>query len=191
MIINLRNAFKNTVSIILSLLDNNAFKRYYRGDEKNKNGRWETQKFNVSLFDVMMYSFAREDKNTVFHNLDRIREALIDLMTIDQDFIDSIELSTSSKKAVTIRFDKWRFALQAILGIGKKEPRCFTYSLKEELFETNSTCVICGNKILNIDNAAIDHIIQYWTGGKTIPENARLTHRYCNNARPRIDDMAN
>jgi hypothetical protein len=51
-------------------------------------------------------------------------------MTTDQDFIDSIELSTSSKKAVTIRFDKWRFTLQAILGIGTKEPRCFTYSLK-------------------------------------------------------------
>jgi hypothetical protein len=184
---NLRNAFKNTVSIILSLLDNNAFKRYYRGDEKNKNGRWETQKFNVSLFDIMMYSFAREDKNTVFQNLDRIREALIDLMTTDQDFIDSIELSTSSKKAVTIRFDKWRFALQSILGIGVKEPRCFTYSLKEELFEINSTCAICGNKINNIDDAAVDHIQQYWTGGKTIPENARLAHRYCNNARPRIE----
>ena len=188
---NLRNAFKNTVSIILSLLDNNAFKRYYRGDEKNKNGRWETQKFNVSLFDIMMYSFAREDKNTVFQNLDRIREALIDLMTTDQDFIDSIELSTSSKKAVTIRFDKWRFALQAILGVGTKEPRCFTYSLKEELFKINNTCVICGNKILHLDDAAVDHIIQYWTGGKTIPENARLTHRFCNNARPRIEDNEN
>jgi uncharacterized protein with ParB-like and HNH nuclease domain len=30
-----------------------------------------------------------------------------------------------------------------------------------------------------------DHIKQYWTGGQTIPENARLTHRYCNTARPR------
>lgn len=182
-----RNAFKNTVSIILSLLDTNAFKRYYRGDDKNKNGRWETQKFNVSLFDILMYSFAREDKNTVFQNLDRIREALIDLMTTDQDFIDSIELSTSSKKAVTIRFDKWRFALQAILGIGINEPRCFTYSLKQELYKVNDTCAICGNKIVNLDDAAVDHIKQYWTGGKTIPENARLAHRYCNNARPRIE----
>ncbi|HOO52398.1 MAG TPA: hypothetical protein PLK94_14045 [Alphaproteobacteria bacterium] len=33
----------------------------------------------------------------------------------------------------------------------------------------------------------MDHIEQYWTGGKTIPENARLTHRYCNMARPRND----
>jgi hypothetical protein len=185
---NLRNAFKNTVQIIRSLLDTNAFKRFYRGDDKNKNGKWETQKFNVSLFDILMYSFAREDKNKVFQNLDRIREALIELMTKDQEFIDSIELSTSSKKAVTTRFDKWRFTLQTILGIGAKEPRCFTLQLKQELFNRNNTCAICGNKIHNIDDAAVDHIEQYWTGGKTIPDNARLTHRYCNNARPRIEE---
>ncbi|HMI78016.1 MAG TPA: DUF262 domain-containing protein, partial [Ferruginibacter sp.] len=185
---NLRNAFKNTVQIIRSLLDTNAFKRFYRGDEKNKNGKWETQKFNVSLFDILMYSFAREDKNTVYQNLDRIREALIDLMTKDQDFIDSIELSTSSKKAVTTRFDKWRFTLQTILGIGAKEPRCFTLQLKQKLYDVDDTCAICGNKIRNIDDAAVDHIEQYWTGGKTIPDNARLTHRYCNNARPRIEE---
>lgn len=185
---NLRNAFKNTVQIIRSLLDTNAFKRFYRGDEKNKNGKWETQKFNVSLFDILMYSFAREDKNTVYQNLDRIREALIDLMTKDQDFIDSIELSTSSKKAVTNRFDKWRFTLQTILGVGAKEPRCFTLQLKQKLYEADDSCAICGNKIRNIDDAAVDHIEQYWTGGKTIPDNARLTHRYCNNARPRIEE---
>jgi len=185
--LNLRNAFKNTISIILSLLDKNAFKRFYCGNEKSKSGKWETHQFNVSLFDILMYSFAREDKNNVLQNLDRIKEALIDLMTSDQDFIDSIELSTSSKKAVTIRFDKWRLTLQTILGIGIKEPRCFTYALKNELFKSNSTCALCGNRILNIDDAAVDHIEQYWTGGKTIPENARLTHRYCNNARSRIE----
>jgi hypothetical protein len=187
----LRAAFKNTIQIIRSLLDNNAFKRFYRGDENNKNGKWETKKFNVSLFDILMYSFAREDKNKVFQNLDRIREALIDLMTKDQDFIDSIELSTSSRKAVTTRFDKWRMTLQTILGIGEKEPRCFTKLLKEELFTLDNTCAICGNKILHIDDGALDHIDQYWTGGKTIPENARLTHRYCNNARPRLEENLN
>ena len=183
---NLRSAFKNTVQIIKSLLDKNAFKRFYRGDEKNKNGKWEPKKFNVSLFDILIYSFAREDKNTVYQNLERIREALIDLMTTDQIFIESIELSTSSVKAVTNRFDKWRMALQSILGIGNTEPRCFTYQLKQELYLSNDMCAICGNKIRNIDDSAVDHIQQYWTGGKTIPDNARLTHRYCNNARPRI-----
>jgi len=34
---------------------------------------------------------------------------------------------------------------------------------------------------------AVDHIEMYWKGGKTIPENARLTHRYCNWARSKKD----
>ncbi|NCX96454.1 MAG: DUF262 domain-containing protein [Chitinophagia bacterium] len=184
---NLRSGFKNAVQIIKSLLDKNAFKRFYNGDEKNRDGRWESQKFNVSLFDILMSSFAREDKNVVFQNLDRIREGLIELMTSDQEFIDSIELSTSSKKAVTMRFDKWRFLLQSILGVAVKEQRCFTLSLKQDLYNKDNSCAICGNNIANIDDAAVDHIQQYWTGGRTIPENARLTHRYCNNARARKD----
>jgi hypothetical protein len=181
--IKLKTAFKNSIPIIRNLLGTNAFKRYYTGTEKNKNGRWEQQKFNVSLFDILMYSFSKEDKNSAFQNLDRIREALIDLMTTDKDFIDSIELSTSSKKMVTVRFDKWRLTLQSILDIGTKEPRCFSYALKQQLFENDSSCAICGNRILNIDDAAVDHIKQYWTGGKTIPENARLAHRFCNSSR--------
>jgi hypothetical protein len=59
--------------------------------------------------------------------------------------------------------------------------------LKETLFQNNNTCAICSQKIQGIDDSAIDHIKQYWTGGKTIPENARLTHRYCNWARSRKD----
>jgi len=183
--IELKNAFKNAVTIIKSLLDNHAFKRFYKGDEKNPNGYWEPKKFNASLYDILMYSFAREDKNEVYQNLDSIREALIYLMTNDQDFIDAIELSTSSVQAVTKRFDKWRLTLQDIIGIARKEPRCFSLKLKEELYKNDSTCAICGQKIQDIDDAAIDHIKQYWAGGKTIPENARLTHRYCNWARPR------
>ena len=183
----LKNAFKNTITIIKSLLDRHAFKRFYKGDEKNPNGYWEPKKFNASLYDILMYSFAKENKNKVYQNLDSIREALIHLMTNDQEFIDAIELSTSSVQAVTKRFDKFRLALQDIIGIAEKEPRCFSLKLKQELYDDNQTCSICSQKIHNIDDAAIDHVKQYWTGGRTIPENARLTHRYCNWARPRKD----
>jgi hypothetical protein len=183
----LRNAFKNTLSIIKSLIDKHAFKRFYKGDKKNPNGYWEPKKFNTSLYDVLMYTFAREQKNIVYQNLDAIREVLLHFMSYDQEFIDAIELSTSSIQAVTKRFDKLRLALQDILGINQREPRCFSFALKEELFNKDSTCSICGQRIQNIDDAAIDHIEQYWKGGKTIPENARLTHRYCNWARPRHD----
>lgn len=185
--IELRNVFKNTVTIIRSLLDTHAFKRFYKGDKKDPNGYWEPKRFNASLYDILMYSFSREDKNKVYQHLDSIREVLIYLMINDQEFIDSIELSTSSVQAVTIRFDKWRLTLQKILGIAQKEPRCFSLKLKQELYDKDSTCAICGQRIQNIDDAAIDHIEQYWTGGKTIPENARLTHRYCNWARSKKD----
>lgn len=183
----LRNAFRNSVQIIKSLLDKRAFKRFYKGDREDPNGYWEPKQFNASLFDIMMYSFAREDKNKVYQNLDSIREGLINLMSSDQEFIDSIELSTSSLQAVTKRFDKWRMELQNILGVGQKEQRCFSAKLKKELFENDPTCTICGQAIQSVDDAAVDHIEQYWKGGKTIPENARLTHRYCNMARPRND----
>ena len=183
----LRGAFKNTCQIIRSMFGKTAFKRFYKGTEKDPGGHWEPKKFNASLYDILIYTFAREDKNVVFQNLDAIRESLICLMTDNQDFIDAIELSTSSLQAITKRFDLWRLALQDVVGIGRKEPRCFSAQLKEALFKTNSVCAICNQKILEIDDSAIDHIKQYWTGGKTIPENARLTHRYCNWARARND----
>ena len=182
----LRTAFKNTVTIIRSLLGKqHAFKRFYKGDETNPNGYWEPKKFNASLYDVLMYSFAKEDKNKIYQNLDSLREALIHIMTNDQEFIDAIELSTSSIQAVTKRFDVWRLTLQNIVGIAQKEPRCFSLELKQKLYGREQTCSICGQRIQEIDDTAIDHIKQYWTGGKTIPENARLAHRYCNWARPR------
>lgn len=189
-LLELKVAFKNSCQIIRSLFDSNAFKRFYKGKDGQPNGFWETKKFNTSLFDILMYSFAKEDKNKVFQNLDSIKEALITLMTDDQEFVDAIELSTSSVQAVTTRFDKWRLMLQSIIGISQKEPRCFSYKLKEDLMTANATCTICQQNILSIDDSAIDHIKQYWMGGKTIPENARLTHRYCNWARPRKEIAA-
>lgn len=179
----LRSAFKNGMAIIRSLLGKNAFKRYYRGDAKSPNGHWETKKFNASLYDILTWSMARADKNQVMTRLDTIVEALIMLMTQDQDFIDSIELSTSSVKAIISRFDKWRMTINAILSSNSKQPRCFSRVLKESLYQTNPTCMLCGQHIAGLDDAAVDHINMYWQGGETIAENARLTHRYCNWAR--------
>lgn len=182
----LKSAFKNAVSITRSMFDKNAFKRFNSGHSNNTEGYWGS-KFNTSLYDILMYQFSREDKNTLQQNMDSIREALIYLMTTDPEFIRSIEISTSSEQAVVMRCDKWRLAVQEIIGIAQREPRCFSSKLKKELYQNNSICGICNNEIRNIDDAHIDHIKQYWTGGKTIPENARLTHRYCNMERPRTE----
>jgi hypothetical protein len=100
----------------------------------------------------------KEDKNKVYQNLDSIREVLIYLMTSDQELIDAIELSTSSVQAVTKRFDKWRLTLQDIIGIAQKEPRCFSLKLKQELYDDDPTCSICGQRIHDIDDSAIDYV---------------------------------
>jgi len=68
-----------------------------------------------------------------------------------------------------------------------KSDRCFSRGLKKEFYEKDPSCAICGGRISDIDDAAMDHKTQYWLGGETVPDNARLTHRYCNNARPRRD----
>lgn len=182
---NLRSVFKNSTSIIKSLLNKNAFKRFHKGNDRQPNGYWEKKQFNASLYDILMDSFARLDKNTVYQHLDAIREAYIELMTNDQDFIDSIELSTSSTQAIQARFKKWNIAIDNIFNVSHREPRCFSFHLKEQLFNTNAICAICNQRIIDIDDSSVDHIEQYWTGGKTIPENARLTHKYCNFARSR------
>ena len=180
-------AFKNACQITRSMFGNNAFKRFYRGSEKDPSGYWEAQQFNASLFDVVLFSFADMDKNIIYQNMDSVREAFISLMTENNDFIDSIVLSTSSLQAVTKRFDLWRTALLEVVGVAKKEPRCFSLQLKNQLYQKNNTCAICGQRINDIDDSAIDHIKQYWLGGQTIPENARLTHRFCNWSRSRKD----
>ena len=176
-------AFKQAVSLCYSMLGENAFLRFVSGDDNDKNGGWLSEKFNTSLYEILMWSFARVEKNAVMSKLDAIREAFIDLMTSDKEFMDSIEKGTNAKNKVVTRFDKWRMALDKILE--DNQPRCFSRQIKEELYEQNPTCQLCGNRIISVDDAAVDHIEQYWLGGKTIPENARLTHRYCNAARPR------
>lgn len=186
----LRKAFKNAVSIIYSMFGNNSFKRYYIGTVSDRDGYWEKSKLNISLFDILMDSFARVDKNLAYQNLDAIKEAFIDLVSTDKDFIDAIEKGTSEERKVTSRFMKWNNILSNILTGQKKQKRCFSLELKTLLFNQNSTCAICKNKIQNIDDAALDHIEQYWLGGKTIPENARLTHRFCNMSRQRKESLS-
>jgi hypothetical protein len=186
----LRSAFKTAVTLVRSLLGQHAFRRYYRGDEKAPGGRWEPRQFNASLYDILMWSLADKDKNQMMANLDAIREALIVLMTEDQPFIDAILLSTSSTKMVKVRFDVWRRTLDAILDTSSKQPRTFSRALKQALYDANASCALCNQFIADLDDAAVDHIEQYWLGGKTIPENARLAHRCCNWSRPRKEPEA-
>jgi hypothetical protein len=181
----LKKAFKNSVTILRSLFGQNAFRRYHTGTEGNPNGEWETKQFNASLFDVWMNIFCDKDKNRVFACLDSLREGLLDLMSTNGEFIDAIMVGTSANEKVKKRFDLARKVVEEILAVHPHQPRCFSFEIKKKLYDKNPTCAICSQHIDHIDDAAVDHIHQYWMGGKTIDDNARLAHRYCNWARSR------
>ncbi len=184
----LRRAFKETVSMVKSVFGDKAFRRFIPGDEKDPNGRWEIRKINIGLFEIIMFGFSRYTKNQIIPLSDVIREELLHMMTSDKEFVESISGSgTTSIAKVTTRFKKWLDALERIVGTPKTEPRTFSWELKKQLYEQNPTCAICGNRIMLIDDATIDHVEHYWRGGKTIPSNARLVHRYCNLKRGRND----
>lgn len=184
----IRKAFKNSVSLVKSMLGERAFRRYQPGGDTNPTGNWDTKQFNSSLYDILMYCFADADKNLIMRNLDAIREAYIELMTTDRDFIDSITKATSDQQMVVRRFDKWRMKLDDVLKHDTNQPRCYSREFKQQLFEQSPICSICGQLISDIDDAAVDHIKQYWQGGSTTEDNARLTHRYCNISRRKHDD---
>lgn len=183
----LRRSFGKSVRLSKTVFGDKSYRRFIQGTIKDQNGKWETNKINKALFDVVMYGFTRYEENQVVPNSDSIREELIDLVTHDKDFLDTISTYTDNRDKIQTRFDKWLSAIKEIVGISKTEPRNFSLQYKKQMWESNPTCAICGQKIHIIDDAEIDHIEQYWRGGKTIPSNARLTHRYCNRARSHED----
>jgi 5-methylcytosine-specific restriction endonuclease McrA len=87
---------------------------------------------------------------------------------------------------VNKRFKKWLKVLEDIVGSPRSEIRAFTYKQKTQLFNEDSTCSICKQRILNIDDAEVDHIIPYVKGGQTDISNAQLTHRFCNRQKSKI-----
>jgi len=180
----LRKAFKKSIRMAKTVFGDNAFKRFAVGSGKDYNGYWERNKINKGLFDIIMFGFTVYEEHQIVPNSDQIREELLWLMTHDIDFIDAITIGTNDRIKILTRFDKWRSALKEIIGTTRTEPRTFFLQYKKQLWESNPACAICGQKIHIIDDAEVDHVEQYWRGGKTIPSNARLTHRYCNRSRP-------
>lgn len=183
----LQVAFKNALQIIKSLFGDHAFRRFHMGTKSKPDGGWRGSSINAALYDVLMGVFYDKDKNQVYTALDPLREGLMDLISTNRDFIDTILAGTSDDARVKRRFKLIQTVVDDILQNYARQPRCFSLQLKKELYAQNPTCAICQNEIQLLDDAAVDHIQQYWKGGQTIPENARLVHRYCNSARSKND----
>ncbi len=180
---NLEKQFKKSVNLMKELFNDKSF-RIYSIDEQTKQGSFDTRKLNQGLYLITMYGFTPYTQNQIMPHLDLIKEELLNLMVHNEDFLESLTGSgTNTKEKLIKKFEIWNNSLKGIMGYPKDEPRAFSYELKKRLFDRNPICGICNQKINSVEDAEVDHIICYWKGGKTIPENARLTHRICNRIR--------
>jgi|GEM_PF-1786204 len=69
----------------------------------------------MALFDIQMCCFANYSKNEILRNADFIREAMIELMTTNQEFIESILIQTSNRDMLKKRFKIWTEILDSII----------------------------------------------------------------------------
>lgn len=171
------NKFKKCANLAFSVFGDKAFKRYIISKDK-KSARWD-KKPNKALYEAIMYGFVRYDKNQIMNHKDQIFEGAVMILTSNDTFIDLISHHTNAKDRFIERMKIWNDELDIIITT-PKQPRCFSFELKKELFEKNNVCSICKQEIVNIKDSAVDHIEPYWRGGLTIEKNAQLTHRWCN-----------
>jgi hypothetical protein len=178
-----KNRFFDSVDMVKVVFGENAFRRYIPADSNNQQGNWTTTRINMALYDIQMCGFLHYSKNEVLRNADYIREAMIELMSNNKDFIDSILIQTSNREILQKRFKIWLNKLDEIIGNNGYEQRTFSYKIKKELFDKNPICAISGQRILAIEDAEVDHIIPFSKGGKTEINNAQLVLRYFNRAK--------
>jgi len=165
--------------LCLIVFGNIAYKRVRLGDEEGRDGYVE-KNINQGIFDIQMCGFAEYAKRDVAPRAQAIREIFLHLVTSDDDFNETIEISTYGTNTVKRRMEMWMQAIREVLILPDQDRRCFTYEEKKRLFDADNICAICKGQIHTIDSAHVDHIERYSEGGETKIRNGRLTHRYCN-----------
>ena len=172
-----RKLLRNATDLCRIVFGEHAFRRFHSGNADNPAGRWE-KRVNKSLADVQLYWFTQYPKGEVVGRADLIRENAIELM-LEPVFDDLLTHSASDSDRVRERFEKWKDMLGKVLT-GKAVKAAFSYAQKQKAFKQDATCGDCGQAILLIDDAEMDHVVPRSRGGLTTEENAALLHRFCN-----------
>ncbi len=180
----MRRTFEDAIQCAWDVFGDRAFRRYSPGEKDRHDGKWEAgSKLNIALWDTILYTFTYYDRRQILPIADAIREEFLDVFTSDEKFVDYIGRTTDKPDRIKYRAESWKSRLDGLVNTPANETRAFSSALKQRLYAADSSCTICSQRIQSPDDAEIDHIVHYWRGGRTVPENARLTHRYCNRRR--------
>ena len=181
-----RRVFAKCMKACVTVFGENGFRLKTENGKRNSksssSGEWASRP-NAAIFQVVSTSFANHDLGQITRAADSIYEEYLDLIYTDLAWVDRVRRATGESGRLTYTFDQWYKRLSDVLASSRltnDSKRCFSLQLKKELFEANPICSICGQRIRLIDDAALDHTFQYWRGGQTVPENAQIAHRICN-----------
>ena len=179
-----RRVFEKCMKASLTVFGSNAYRLksdLAKHDDLRSAGEWATRP-NAAIFQVVATGFSRYDLGAVTRAADAIYEEYVDMVTTDEEWVDCVRRATGETARVLYSFDTWYGRLEALLSRHRPNDarRTFSRRLKQEMFNTNRTCSICGQQIALIDDAVLDHDRRYWEGGRTVPDNAQLVHRLCN-----------
>lgn len=180
-----RSTFSKCIKASLTIFGNQGFRLISGGTNQSTSvGEWNPR-VNAAVFQAVATSFAKYDLGQLTRNADCIYEEYLDLITTDDEWVAAVGGANQNSDKIKYAFETWEKRLASLMqGVRPNDSRrIFSLGLKREMFESNKTCHICGQDIRILNDAALDHDIHYWRGGQTIPENARLVHRYCNASR--------
>ena len=177
--------FKRCARASLTVFGEQGFRLRKEGVKSSRSlGEWSARS-NVAIFQCIATSFADYRLADITKNADSIYEEYLDMISSDSTWVDYVRRATGDTSRLEYVFETWQKRLRAVVDTGDSNNagRCFSRQMKRELFGQNATCSICNNEIKLLDDAVVDHVEHYWRGGRTVPDNARLAHRMCNQQR--------
>lgn len=172
-VLRMRNQILKVFRLIEDVLGDRAFK--YKS---------QTNINNTLLYSIY-YSFSSIDHQLIRENADVIREKLINIEAKDICLYNPNGNVNGDAKGIRYSINKVYELIQDSLEfIGATKQRNFPAEWRNILYEKqDGRCGICGQKILNISNAELDHIIPFSKGGDSNISNAQVTHMHCNRSK--------
>jgi hypothetical protein len=174
--VHLWHAFRNSVQLVRDMLGPQALRRFRRGGPADPNGAWE-DRFNAALYEVLMCGFTLYPRHQSQPHLATLREALLWLMTEDEEFIAALEGATSAPWAVEARFGKWLEVMKTVVGTGR--PTSSVRARKQEILSQQNECFICGQPVAALDDATIIGLSRFLPEEYELSQQLRLAHRFC------------
>ena len=178
-----KRLFNKTIDIVKQIFGDTAFCVYDRTKQDF------VRKFSGPVYDSIIIACSYFDNHDLMSHGDEIRKQVLEVRKNNAEYQDFTYAATGSKNRVIGRITMIYNIIASIIGKSSdgEIKRLFTLNDKESLWHENYVCSHCGQQILSIDDAEVDHIKPFSKGGNTELSNAQLLHRHCNREKNAIE----